>query len=178
MLNLRMVNKSFFKLVDFHLSKKKSWIRISFTGLKPRRFLWKYYLEKFYPYIRNRSLHYNAEVIEEIRKDVYRGLPDRFREVEDVLRTICSLNHEVGYCQGMQLVAHFMLTIYNDVNEVVETLKTLMEPPYYFGEIWKNGFFRLKLAIFQLEALVSLKIPYLLDHLKNVEINLDIIVTP
>ena len=46
------------------------------------------------------------------------------------------------------------------------------------GEIWKNGFCRLKLAIFQLEILAGLKIPYLLDHLRSVEINLDILVTP
>ena len=147
-------------------------------SLRPRRVLWKYYLQQFHPYCRNRSLHYNAEVLDEIRKDVYRGLPDRIKEVEEALRTICSLNYEVGYCQGMQLVTHFLFTIYNDGEEVVETLKTLMEPPYYMGEIWKNGFCRLKLAIFQLEILAGLKIPYLLDHLRSVEINLDILVTP
>ena len=53
-----------------------------------------------------------------------------------------------------------------------------MEPPYFMAEIWKNGFCRLKLAIFQLEALASLKLPYLLEHLKKIEINLDIIITP
>ena len=178
LIKLRTVNKYFQKLSISYLSNKTSWLRLSISGLKPRKMLWPYFLQQFQPHIRSRSLHYSPDVLEEIRKDVYRGLPDRFKEVEEALRTICSLNHEVGYCQGMQLVTHFLFTIFNDGEVVVETLKILMEPPYYMGELWKNGFCRLKLAIFQLEVLVGLKIPYLLEHLQNIEINLDIIVTP
>ena len=174
----RRVNKVFLKLTNNHLSLQSSWARLSYSGLKPRKYMWQYYLQNFHPYSRSKSSHYSAEVSDEIRKDVYRGLPDRFKEVEEALTTICSLNYEVGYCQGMQLVTHFLLTIYNDGDQVVETLKSLMEPPYFMAEIWKNGFCRLKLAIFQLEALASLKLPYLLEHLKKIEINLDIIITP
>lgn len=178
LIRLKGLNRFFCKLVNSYLANESSWQRLAVGGLKPRKVLWSYYLQKFHPNIRSRSIHYSAEVLEEIRKDVYRGLPDRFKEVEEALRTICSLNSEVGYCQGMQLVTHFLFTIFNDGEEVVETLKTLMEPPYFMGELWKNGFCRLKLAIFQLEHLVSIKIPYLLEHLQKIEINLDIIVTP
>lgn len=178
LLTLRGVNKFFWKLVKDYLSQKDNWARLCYLGLKPRSLLWIEYLREFFPFLRSKSLHYDENVEDEIRKDVSRGLPDRMNEVEEALKAICSYNHEVGYCQGMQLVTHFLFTVYNDSDKVIETLKTIMEPPYYMGEIWKSGFSRLKLAIFQLEFLVGLKVPYLLEHLRKLEINLDIIVTP
>jgi Rab-GTPase-TBC domain len=178
LLALRKVNKFFFKLTKSYLSCRTAWVRLSFSGLNPRKVLWTYYLQKFHPYNKDKSILYSDEVHDEIRKDVYRGLPDRSEEVEDALNTICSLDYDVGYCQGMQLVTHFLFTVLNDGDQVVETLKSLMDPPYFMAEIWKNGFCRLKLAIFQLENLVNLKMPFLLKHLRKIEINLDIIVTP
>jgi hypothetical protein len=123
-------------------------------------------------------MHFNEEVNEEIRKDVIRGLPDRLDDVEQILQQICSRNTEVGYCQGMQVVTHFLITIFNDIDKVTKTLNILMEPPYYMGEIWKKGLCRLKLAVYQLEIIVEMKFPFLLEHLKNLELNIETLVTP
>mmetsp|Transcript_1718 Transcript_1718/g.1655 ORF Transcript_1718/g.1655 Transcript_1718/m.1655 type:complete len:238 (-) Transcript_1718:13-726(-) len=118
------------------------------------------------------------EIMEEISKDVNRGLADHQQEVEEVLIGLCALNPDVGYCQGMQLVTHFLLGILRDTDEVLGTLMSLLRPPFYLGELWKNGFSRLKLGIFQLEFLLKLKLPYLAKHFKDLDINLDVIVTP
>jgi hypothetical protein len=160
------------------LSSRSSWLKLSLSGLRPRGLYWGLYFSTFHPLLRMRSLHMSAEVNEEIRKDVSRGLPDHMEEVEDALQRICSYNYEVGYCQGMQLVTHFLFTIYNNSDKVIETLQIIMEAPYFMGELWKNGFCRLKLAIFQLEVLGEMKLPFLMEHLRRMEISMDIIVTP
>lgn len=75
------------------------------------------------------------EIMEEISKDVYRGLVDHQQEVEEVLIGLCALNPDVGYCQGMQLVTHFLLGIFRDTDEVLGTLMSLLRPPFYLGEL-------------------------------------------
>ena len=75
------------------------------------------------------------EVIEDIKKDVNRGLPDHFEEVEEILIGVCALIPNVGYCQGMQQVAHFLLGSFRDSNEVLGTLVSLLRPPFFLGDL-------------------------------------------
>jgi hypothetical protein len=172
------VSRWYKKLVKNYLKQKNSWKQLCFVSLSPRSIYWDIYFKNFHPMIRVKSLHYNEEVNEEIRKDVIRGLPDRLEDVELILQQICSRNSEVGYCQGMQVVTHFLITVFNDIDKVAKTLNILMEPPYYMGEIWKKGLCRLKLAVYQLEVIVEMKFPFLLEHLKNLELNIETLVTP
>lgn len=175
---LSSVSKLHLKLIRNSLKSPNIWKNLCFVSLTPRSVYWSTYLQVFHPALRTKSLHYNDDVNEEIRKDVIRGLPDRLEDVEEILRQLCSTNSEVGYCQGMQVVTHFLLTIFNDTDIVINTLNILMEPPYYMGEIWKKGLCRLKLAVYQLEILVEMKFPFLLEHLKNLELNIETLVTP
>lgn len=178
LINLAGVSKLHLKLVKTSLKTKTVWKNLCFVSLAPRSMYWSTFLQVFHPALRIKSLHYSDDVNEEIRKDVIRGLPDRLEDVEEILKQTCSSNSEVGYCQGMQVVTHFLITIFNDIDTVISTLNILMEPPYYMGEIWKKGLCRLKLAVFQLEILVEMKFPFLLEHLKNLELNIETLVTP
>ena len=176
--NMAGVSKWLKRIVKNHLKNQQVWKQLCLISLNPRLIYWDMYFKLFHPKVRVKSMHFNEEVNEEIRKDVIRGLPDRLDDVEQILQQICSRNAEVGYCQGMQVVTHFLITIFNDIDKVAKTLNILMEPPYYMGEIWKKGLCRLKLAVYQLEIIVEMKFPFLLEHLKNLELNIETLVTP
>lgn len=119
----------------------------------------------------------SPQIFSEIHRDVVRGLPDCHNEVSGILVTLCSLNPDIGYCQGMQQVAHFMLRQLKHTDKALRVILAIMKPPYFMGEVWKSGMPHLKIAIFQLEFLVKLKLPILAKHMKLIDLKLDVIVT-
>lgn len=74
-------------------------------------------------------------MIEEIQKDVYRGILNNSKEIEDILVSLCALNPDIGYCQGMQIVTHFLYEILKNSDEVLGALLILLKPPFYLGEL-------------------------------------------
>lgn len=179
LLVLRNVSQRSRRLIFYYLKNKSPWKRLVVSGLFPRKVSWRLYMSIFYDTeITAMGQEVLPEIIEDIKKDVNRGLPDHFEEVEEILIGVCALIPNVGYCQGMQQVAHFLLGTFRDSSEVLGTLVSLLRPPFYLGDLWKTGFTRLKLGIFQLKYLMKLKLPFLVRHLKNIDIRLDVIVTP
>lgn len=167
------------KMVFIFWSSKKHWKKMVKSSLVPRKISWRIYINKFYDTeIAAMGQEVLPEIIEEIKQDVIRGLPGQFEEVEEILIGVCALFPNVGYCQGMQQVAHFLLGGFRDSNEVLGTLLNLLRPPFYLGDLWKTGFTRLKLGIFQLKYLLKLKLPFVARHLKKIDVRLDVIVTP
>jgi hypothetical protein len=178
-LKLCAVSSRLRRLTLAQWGSKKNWKKIARAGLVPRRISWRVYVNKFYDTeIAAMGQEVLPEVIEEIKQDVNRGVPGQFEEVEEILIGVCALFPNVGYCQGMQQVAHFLLGAFRDSNEVLGALLNLLRPPFYLGDLWKTGFTRLKLAIFQLKYLLKLKLPFFARHLKRIEVRLDVIVTP
>lgn len=178
-LKLCSVNSRLRKMVLAFWSTKKNWKKMVKAGLNPRRISWRVYINKFYDTeIAAMGQEVLPEVIEEIKQDVNRGVPGQFEEVEEILIGVCALFPNVGYCQGMQQVAHFLLGAFRDSNEVLGALLNLLRPPFYLGDLWKTGFTRLKLGIFQLKYLLKLKLPFMARHLKKIDVRLDVIVTP
>ncbi|OMJ76721.1 hypothetical protein SteCoe_23834 [Stentor coeruleus] len=176
---LKGVNKKIRKIIFFYLRNKSNWRKIVSCTLYPRKISWRLYVNNFYDTeIAAMGQEVLPGVIEEIKQDVIRGLPDQFEEVEEILIGVCALFPNVGYCQGMQQVAHFLLGAFRDSNEVLGALLNLLRPPFYLGDLWKTGFTRLKLGIFQLKCLLKLKLPFMAKHLKFIDIRLDVIVTP
>jgi Rab-GTPase-TBC domain len=179
LLVLRSVSKVHMRSAYYYLKNKFNWKKLVHSTLHPRKISWRMYFKNFYDIeIACMGQEVTPDVIEDIKKDVNRGLPDHFEEVEEVLLGVCSLIPNVGYCQGMQQVAHFLLGYFRDSNEVLGILLNLLRPPFYLGDLWKIGFTRLKLGIFQLKYLLKLKLPYITNHFKKIGVKLDIIVTP
>ena len=179
LLVLRNVSKKTRRTIDYYLKNKSNWRRLVASGLQPRTVSWRVYVNFFYDTeIAAMGQEVLPEIIDDIKKDVNRGLPDHCEEVEEILIGVCALIPNVGYCQGMQQVAHFLLGAFRDSNEVLGALVNLLRPPFYLGDLWKSGFTRLKLGIFQLKHLMKLKLPFLARHLKELDIRLDVVVTP
>ena len=84
----------------------------------------------------------------------------------------------IGYCQEMKQVSNYLLNTFKTTQEALNMLINLLGRPYYLGELWKSGLFRLNLAIFQLNHLLKLKLPYLARHFKSIDLILYDIVTP
>ena len=179
LLIIKNVSKSLRRIVIYYLKNKSNWKKLVINSLWPRKISWRMYINLFYDTeIAAMGQEVLPEIIDDIKKDVSRGLPDHFEEVEEILIGICALIPNVGYCQGMQQVAHFLLGSFRDSNEVLATLVNLLRPPFYLGDLWKTGFTRLKLGIFQLKYLMKLKLPFMARHFKKIDIRLDVIVTP
>jgi hypothetical protein len=53
-----------------------------------------------------------------------------------------------------------------------------MQPPYFLNELWQSGFPKLKLAIFQLEFLMRLKVPCLAKHLAAIDLTPETFLAP
>jgi hypothetical protein len=167
------------RLVFYFLRNKSSWRRLACLKLTPRRTAWRTYMSTFYDIeIAAMGQEVLPSVIQEIKQDVIRGLPDQFVEVEEILIGVCALFPNVGYCQGMQQVAHFLLGAFRDSSEVLGALLSLLRPPFYLGDLWKTGFTRLKLGIFQIKHMLKLKLPFIARHFKEVDLRLDVVVTP
>ncbi|CAG9311288.1 unnamed protein product [Blepharisma stoltei] len=179
LLSIMKINHFFRNQVKKKLKVKLDWHKLASAGLEPRVISWKL-ISKYFYNMKPIKLGYNLhpEMIEEIQKDVYRGMLDKSSEIEEVLVALCALNPDIGYCQGMQIVTHFLIGLIHNSHEVLGILLMLIKPPFFLGELWKDGFPRLRLAIFQLEFLLKLKLPELLSHFENIDINLDVIIAP
>ena len=161
------------------LSIKPIWRKLCLSTLSPRKVMYRLYIRKFYSTsIRGNVFEVENSIAEEIHNDVWRGLTDFNKETEEVLIKLCKYNPSLSYCQGMHFTAHFLYGIFENTEEVLRVMDSLLRPPFYLAELWKNGFSRLKLGIFQLEFLMNIRLPFIAKHLKDLEINLDMIVTP
>ncbi|OMJ95156.1 hypothetical protein SteCoe_1530 [Stentor coeruleus] len=176
---MRIASRSLRNATDKVLHTKAVWRKIGLGGLQPREIMYKLYFKNFYN-TSIRGVFYDVEesISAEIHNDVWRGFNDFNKETEEILILLCKYNPSLCYCQGMHFVAHFLYGIYKSTDEVLKVMDSLLRPPFYLSELWKDGFSRLRLGIFQLDFLLKIKLPFLSKHLKDLEINLDMIVTP
>ena len=178
LLTLKCVSRFYKELVQKYLCVKNNWRRLPIGSLVPRRVSWKLFFDKFYmSVVKDTKGQVPAQMLAEIQRDVSRGLPDSQNEVVWLLASLCSHNPEIGYCQGMQQVAHFLLKKIRNTDKALKIVLALVRPPYFLGDMWKTGMPRLKIAVFQLEFLVQLKLPILAKHLVLLDLKLDVIVS-
>ncbi|OMJ87281.1 hypothetical protein SteCoe_11050 [Stentor coeruleus] len=176
---LRMTTRNFRIATNRVLLIKSVWRRLCLSSLNPRKIMYRLYTNNFYnAAIRGVMFEVDEEIAEEIHNDVWRGLNDNNKETEKILLLLCKYNASLSYCQGMHFVAHFLYGIYGNIDEVLRVMDALLRPPFYLSELWKNGFSRLRLGIFQLDFLMKIRLPYFAKHLKDLDINLDMVVTP
>lgn len=176
---LRTASRSFRNIANRALSMKSVWRKLCLSTLHPRKVMYRLYIHRFYyTAIRGNVFEVHNDITEEIHNDVWRGLNDSNKETEEVLMELCRYNHGLGYCQGMHFVAHFLYGILGTSGEVLRVMDSMLRPPFYLAELWKNGFSRLKLGLFQLEFLLKIRLPFMHKHLRDLDINLDMIVTP
>lgn len=157
---------------------KPIWRKLCLTTLSPRRVLYRIYMRNFYK-TEIRGLGYEVDMrkAEEIKNDVWKGLNEYQKETEEILLELCKYNPNLDYCQGMHFVCNILFGMYRNTQEVLRIMDSLCRPPFYLSELWKNDLSRLKLGIYQLEFLMRIRLPLFAKHLKELEINLDMIVT-
>lgn len=176
---LRIASRNLRNVTNKVLHIKAVWRKIGLGGLQPRKVMYKLYFKNFYnTTIRGVFYDVDESMSAEIHNDVWRGFNNFNKETEEILILLCKYNPSLCYCQGMHFVAHFLYGIYKNTDEVLKVMDSLLRPPFYLSELWKDGFSRLRLGIFQLDFLLKIKLPFLSKHLKELEINLDMIVTP
>lgn len=157
---------------------KPVWRKLCLMTLTPRRVMYRIYMKNFYKTeIRGLGYEVDKRKVEEIKNDVWKGLNEHQKETEEILLKLCQYNPNLDYCQGMHFVCNMLFSMYKSTQEVLMIMDSLCRPPFYLSELWKNDLSRLKLGIYQLEFLMRIRLPLLAKHLKELEINLDMIVT-
>ena len=174
-----MTSRTLRSITNRTLSMKPLWRKLCVSTLSPRKIMYRLYIGKFYSTaIRGNVFEVHNDIAEEIHNDVWKGLTDHNRETEEILIKLCKYNQNLSYCQGMHFVAHFLFGIFGNNEEVLRVMDSLLRPPFYLAELWKNGFSRLRLGLFQLDFILKIRLPFMYKHLRDLDINLDMIVTP
>jgi NTP pyrophosphatase (non-canonical NTP hydrolase) len=174
---VKQLNIKFLDLVPRFLSNRSHWTNLTKGDLHPRNVSWPYYIRIFHGHnsvVRQQPM-LAEDILTEINQDIGRTYSNRKEEVEDVLRRVCGIFEDVGYCQGMNLVVEFLFSILFSSNKVFGAFMVMMRAPYFYSELWQPGFPRLKLLMFQLNALITIKVPTLSRHFNLLDIQLDML---
>jgi hypothetical protein len=174
---VKQLNIKFMNFVHRFLSNRSHWTILTKGGLHPRDVSWPLYIRTFHRHSSSaRQQPLAEEILSEINQDIGRTSSSRKEGVEEVLRKVCGIFEDVGYCQGMNLVVEFLFSINHSNKQVFEAFMVLMRAPYFYSELWQPGFPRLKLLMFQLNALLKIKVPTLSRHFDLLDIQLDMLV--
>eukprot|EP00918_Siedleckia_nematoides_P035464 GHVU01077045.1.p1 GENE.GHVU01077045.1~~GHVU01077045.1.p1 ORF type:complete len:255 (+),score=34.02 GHVU01077045.1:105-869(+) len=87
------------------------------------------------------------------------------RSLLNVLRAYSVLNPEVGYCQGMGFLVGILL-LYMNEEDAFRVLVTLLDR-YDMAGLFQPGLPALSKYLYQLERLIQMQMPRLLQHLKR-----------
>lgn len=168
------------KQVHEHLCVIECWLPLVSVGLQFRSLSWCLFLRTFFAKTKfKRNIgNISEESAELIDRDVNLGRIAKNVGAYNVLKAVCQQNPDVGYCQGMHLLADFLFKVMKHEKYVFGAMVVLMNTPYDLAEVFKPGFPKLKLLQYQLQVLVKLKLPALRDHLKEVELDLNTITAP
>jgi len=110
---------------------------------------------------------------EQIEKDINRTLSfdiyfknkDNLQKLYRLLHAIACCNPDVGYIQGMNFLAGYLLIRYDDEKKSFEIFnKMLSDYKYGLGGLYSNDFPRLYLAAFQVRKLCKKYIPKIYKH--------------
>lgn len=162
-------------LVDRFLRNRTHWIILARGGLNSRKKSWPLYIATFYGNSAIKKQYAITEdTISEINVDIERSCSKSKVNTEEILHWICGAFEDVGYCQGMSLVIEFLFSVLsNNFDHVLGASMVLMRAPYFFNELWQPGLPRLKLLMYQLNALLVIKVPTLMRHFTLLDIQLD-----
>lgn len=167
------------RLVRKYLCNKDSWKTLSHATLAPRTRSWSLYFALFAEPARPRTRRpVTLQTQLDIEKDVQRCNFAHKEQVTAALTEIAALHSEIGYCQGMHLVVHFLLQEFRGIPAATAVFAFLSAAPFKLGELWEPEFPGLRLALFQLKFLLQFKLPILSQHFRRVDLNLDVIVYP
>eukprot|EP00397_Hematodinium_sp_SG-2012_P004450 GEMP01004462.1.p1 GENE.GEMP01004462.1~~GEMP01004462.1.p1 ORF type:complete len:916 (+),score=163.98 GEMP01004462.1:20-2767(+) len=122
------------------------------------------------------------KVQENILKDLKRTYPDMpnftpemHEKLSHFLHAYSCLDRKVGYCQGMNFIAGFLLTVLpNDEHSafwIFCELLTSASSKWNFAAMYKDGMPLLKLYLFQLEGILGKVMPELTARLKLLEVS-------
>ena len=176
-MRVRQVSKSLLQVTSSVLLSKSYWLRLSARGFSPRACSWYLYCSLFTPpsdLPQTSTLTADEQL--QIHGDAQRC--DFSISVEKLLTAVCNQHPEVGYCQGMHLATQFLRSVLGDDGRTLFVMGRLMNAPYYLSEVWKPGLPRVKLAVYQLDALVSLKLPKLSLHFSSIDLPIEILAAP
>lgn len=134
LLRIRLISVFYRNIVKKFLRVKGNWKRLALVGLSPRRLFWNQYMNTFYYSRLSIRCEVPGNIVSEMKKDIAR-LPDMRAQVETVLKAIYSACPDIGYCQGMQQVAHFLVKRLGDPWKTAELFLSLTRPPYFMGEM-------------------------------------------
>lgn len=177
LMRLREVSKSLLSVISSVLLSKPYWLTLSPRGFHPRTSSWYLYCYLFTPPSHlplTSSL--TADEKQQIHGDVQRC--DFSISVEKLLTAVCNQHPDVGYCQGMHLATQFLRSVLGDDDRTLFVMGRLMNSPYHLSEVWKAGLPRVKLVVYQLEALINLKLPRLSHHFNSIDLPIEILVAP
>lgn len=176
-MHLRVLSPLWNHTIQGEIRGAKYWKELSPRGFSPRAGSWYVYCQIFTKEeLAEQKSTLTGDEKQQIHGDVQRC--DFSVSVEALLTALCAKHPEVGYCQGMHLTTQFLRSVLLDDSRTFFVMCRLMNSPYYLSEVWKSGLPRLKLAIFQLDSLLRLKLPKLHYHFLTIEIPIEVIAAP
>ena len=96
-----------------------------------------------------------------------KDMQDKLRRV---LHAISCKNPYVGYVQGMNFLAGFLLLNYSEEDSFKLFIRFLEEPKYDLYGLYINGFPKLHLSIFQIEQLCKKYLPTIHNHFLKLDV--------
>eukprot|EP00027_Filamoeba_sp_ATCC50430_P004535 CAMPEP_0168555298 /NCGR_PEP_ID=MMETSP0413-20121227/8254_1 /TAXON_ID=136452 /ORGANISM="Filamoeba nolandi, Strain NC-AS-23-1" /LENGTH=386 /DNA_ID=CAMNT_0008586127 /DNA_START=411 /DNA_END=1570 /DNA_ORIENTATION=+ len=129
------------------------------------------------------SPHHQSQTLIQIEKDLVRlfACTPLFAEVEiqeslrNVLKAVALFYPEVGYCQGMDHIAGFLVLQMSEEDAFWGMLRLL--DSYGFAEIWRPGLPAMPKCFFITERLLEKHLPRIYNHMKQNGIDISMFAT-
>ncbi|CEP03964.1 hypothetical protein PBRA_009544 [Plasmodiophora brassicae] len=116
-----------------------------------------------------------------IRRDIFRTMPDEVTFTSQpaapdalyrLLRCYAIMDPQVGYCQGMNYLAAFLLSITNETRAFV--LLDIVMRDYGYRWMYVHGLPHLCLCLWQLDHLIAMNLPELHMHFSNEGVKMEL----
>jgi len=125
----------------------------------------------------NKENDYNYIINMDVKRS-FRDYSEEFRNsLENVLNAYASYNKDVNYCQGMNCIAGFLLTLCNDESHTFSLFSTLISK-YNLSSLFKEGVPLLKSYFFQLNRLIAIYLPRLHAHFSEEKVRVEYFTLP
>ena len=173
------------KLRNLYKKEKKEFLKITKNNFPKcfRSLIWIILSEQiifgrkddYYNYLKNLKINYSLE--DQIEKDIYRTFKEEktnneINKLKNILIAFTNLNNDLGYCQGMNFIAGFLLKICN-YNEI--------DTFYLFCFVLEkiNGYFMQDFPLFNYNLYLfnnyfKIFFPKLEKHFKEIELPLEL----
>eukprot|EP00347_Sterkiella_histriomuscorum_P016146 403354306 len=180
--NLLMLSRDYYEMLQQEILKQ-ALLRSQQERLKnKRKVLWlkilnidpQYVQAEFEGYYQTSLLELQKSVSDAIDVDVSRSFNNLKQitpeNLNHILKTYAIINPNLDYCQGMNFIAGFLYLLFQKESLAFAVMREIIAK-YQMSQLFNTELPMLKLTFYQLDRLISIKLPDLHAHFKDETIN-------